>query len=106
MPVIVLAVETPQAGWVLLPALGKPSQLIPAEIAAAVIAQNRDPVQGIWQRAVVEQNPPEERVSWFIGGTFPSWEGIPLAITVILEDDNPALAEEIGRSVLRAAMLP
>ena len=106
VPVIVLAVETPQAGWVLLPALGKPSQLIPAEIAAAVVAQNRDPVQGIWQSAVVEQNPPEERVSWFIGGTFPSWEGIPLAITVILEDDNPALAEEIGRSVLRAAMLP
>ena len=105
-PAIVMAVKTLQAGWVLLPALDKPSQLIPAEIAASVVAQHRYSDQAIWYRVVMEQNQPEQSVSWFIGGTLPSWEGMPLAIALILEDDDPALAEDIGRSVLQAAMLP
>ena len=44
--------------------------------------------------------------AWFIGGTTSNWQGSPLAVAVLLEEDNPALAEEIGISLLETIVKP
>jgi hypothetical protein len=105
-PLLVLAVDTPQAGWVLLPGLEQPDQLVATEIAAQAINELRDLQQVIWYSVAVERAQQEQATTWFTGGTLPDWDGTPLAIAVVLEEDNPALAEDLGRSLLQSAMLP
>ena len=103
---LVLAVNTPQAGWVLLPSLEKPRQIIPAEATSKVVNRLAIPGQITWHSVVVEKNQPDQGISWFAGGTTPAWEGVPLAIAVVLEVENPILVKDIGEAVLQAAMLP
>ena len=55
---------------------------------------------------LVGPNGTGKSVTWYIGGTLPDWSGSPLAIAVLLEQDNPTLAAEIGRKTLQAAMQP
>jgi hypothetical protein len=42
-------------------------------------------------------------ISWYLAGTLPDWQGTPLAVAVALEEDDPALARWLGRSVLTKA---
>ncbi|HSF83189.1 MAG TPA: FtsW/RodA/SpoVE family cell cycle protein [Anaerolineales bacterium] len=105
-PLVVLAVNTPQAGWVLLPSLEKPSQLVTAEAAYEVATQLSHPELAIWYSVAVEQNQQDIGISWFSGGTLPGWEGLPLALVVIVEDNNPAVVENIGKTILQEALLP
>lgn len=105
-PLVVLAVNTPQAGWVLLPSLEKPSQLVTAEVAYEVATQLSHPELAIWYSVAAEQNQQDSGISWFSGGTLPGWEGLPLALVVIVEDNNPAVVENIGKTILQEALLP
>jgi hypothetical protein len=45
-------------------------------------------------------------LTWYIGGTLADWKGASLALALILEENNPLLAQEIGRSVFRDALNP
>jgi len=38
-------------------------------------------------------------VSWFVGGTPANWQGVPLAIVVVLEDSSPTQTAEIGQTL-------
>ncbi|MPM31760.1 hypothetical protein SDC9_78317 [bioreactor metagenome] len=38
-------------------------------------------------------------VSWFVGGTPANWQGVPLAIVVVLEDSTPTQTAEIGQTL-------
>jgi cell division protein FtsW (lipid II flippase) len=44
--------------------------------------------------------------SWFIGGTAADWEGIPLALALLMEEDAPLDARRIGTGLLTAATNP
>ena len=44
--------------------------------------------------------------SWFMGGTSSGWQGIPLAISLVLEDDAPFDARRIGTGLLQTATEP
>ena len=44
--------------------------------------------------------------TWFIGGTSPNRQAAPLALVVVLEEDNTRLAERIGKELLIDAMNP
>lgn len=105
-PKLVLAVNTSQADWVLLPAPDKPDQLLPGNATNTVLTQLSKPELGIWDIVIVEQSQAQNSLSWYSGGTLPSWDGIPLAVAVILEENNPDLAESIGTTLLKEAMLP
>ena len=48
----------------------------------------------------------EKAYSWFIGGTTATWQGTPLAVAVILESDNPTLANQMGAAILEAVLQP
>ncbi|MBN1449692.1 MAG: hypothetical protein JW963_01640, partial [Anaerolineales bacterium] len=99
---IALAVNTPQQGWVILPALDKPVEALPApfarETAQALAGENP-----YWSFTSATGKTPQ---TWYLAGTLPDWSGTPLALVVLLEEDNPKLAEEIGGELLNMALQP
>ncbi|MCK6539748.1 MAG: hypothetical protein L6Q26_06785, partial [Anaerolineales bacterium] len=104
-PRMALAVNTPRDGWVVLPALGKPigaSQPSGTEEAVLSFVSPRNNYWSHVGRAAGAESP----VTWFIGGTLANWQASPLAIVVLLEENNPREAERIGGELLVDAMYP
>ncbi len=104
-PRLAVSVETPHQGWVILPA-DSPVAVFgnPQAVSAAVnrLASQNLP---IWQ-SVSAQRYNSTAYTWFIGGTLPQWSGTPLAIAVLLEENNPQLAQTIGETLLQNALQP
>jgi cell division protein FtsW (lipid II flippase) len=100
---IAQAVREPAGGWVLLPSLGSSKQILSpdeARAAAARLALSNEP---IWQLTMV---PADEALTWYAAGTLPEWDAAPLVMVLVLEEQNPPLAEQIGGSMLLDAMGP
>ena len=102
-PMLVSAVNTPTAGWVLLPALGTSVEALSPETAAARVSSMEQPSARTWDHTQVVQPDTGQPVTWFVGGTQPGWSGTPLALALVLEEDDPAAAQEIGRQILTNA---
>jgi cell division protein FtsW (lipid II flippase) len=104
-PRIATAVDTPNEGWVVLPALGTPVEAIGAA-AADQTAQSLI-VDGESYWAYVGQAKSDEApVTWFMAGTPPNWQASPLVVVVLLEEDSVRLAQRIGKELLVDAMNP
>jgi hypothetical protein len=104
-PRIATAVNTPNDGWVVLPALGEPSEALPTSAANDAAASMVMEGANAWThigRAESEESP----VTWFLTGTPPNWQATPLVALVLLEADNPRLAQQIGQELLLDAMNP
>jgi len=99
---ITLAVNTPQQGWVILPALGELEESLPGPFAreTALTLADKNPYWGF--TGVDEDNP----LTWYLAGTLPDWSGTPLALVILLEENNPAMANSIGQSLLKTALQP
>ena len=99
---IALAVNTPQQGWVILPALDKPIEALPGPFAreTALALAGEDPY---WSFNGTGNDPP---LTWYLAGTLPDWSGTPLALIVVLEENNSTLAKIVGQSLLGLALLP
>jgi hypothetical protein len=104
-PRVATGVNTPGGGWVVLPALGTEFEAIPGAAADAIAQSLIDEGQVHWSY-VGEAASGESPVTWFIGGTPPNWQASPLVVVVLLEEQNPQMAQEIGRDLLSAAMNP
>ena len=94
--------NTPQQGWVILPALGESAEALPApfarESAQALAGDNP-----YWSYTSA---PGETPLTWYLAGTLPDWNGTPLALVALLEENDPALASEIGGALINAALQP
>ena len=104
-PRLAMAVDTPTQGWVILPALGEPATVFPSagatETAQALIVSG----QPFWQwEATVSQG--SQSFSWSLAGTVPNWQSSPLAVVVLLEENNPREAGSISQTLLEAATKP
>jgi hypothetical protein len=104
-PRLTLAVNTQADGWVILPASGEPItalNAIAAQNAASALAMEEKP---FWEynSTIVD---PKSPISWYLAGTLPSWQGVPLVVVVLLEENDPQQASLIGRSVLEKAIQP
>ena len=103
-PRLVLAVNTPAQGWVVL----SPEQenypgfsgSTTTGVEMLVIAGT--PTWGSVGTAWVN----EDQITWFIGGTLPEWKGTPLSIAVVIEAKNPELAWQTGTTILDQTILP
>lgn len=104
-PRIATAVNTPNDGWVVLPALGAPLEVIPASTADETAESYRIEGQNYWVHTGQGESE-ESPVTWLIGGTLPNWQATPLVVTVLLEEDNQRLVERIGQELLTDAMTP
>lgn len=105
VPRLAVAVNTISEGWVILPTLGEPSAVFltgPADSAAASYAVGSSP---FWQFSA-SAGTQAEPFTWSLGGTLPGWQGTPVVVVVLLEEDYPELAEYIGLELLESATRP
>ncbi|MCU0489730.1 MAG: penicillin-binding transpeptidase domain-containing protein, partial [Anaerolineales bacterium] len=102
-PGLVTAIKEPERGWVLQPTLASSQRLFGEAQVKAAVRQLAVPGQLYWQTLAVASLG-DEVVTWWLGGTLPEWNGAPLALVVLLEENNPALAEEIGQKTLQNGM--
>jgi cell division protein FtsW (lipid II flippase) len=102
IPALINAVNTPTAGWVLLPAEGDAVQAVSPEIAAKRLSKLKVPGENFWESAVSSEVD-GQGVSWFLGGTTPDSGSPPIALALVLEEANPELARELGRQILEAS---
>jgi hypothetical protein len=98
-PRISMAVNTPEQGWVVLPAQGQAHEVIQAgaadEAAMSFIVQGKP----YWSHTG-QASTNETVITWLIAGTLPNWGGTPLVLIVTLEEDNIFLAEHIRQELL------
>lgn len=104
-PRLAMAVNTPNAGWVVLPALGTPIEAVDAAAADEAAKAFLPEGQNYWShRASATEK--ENSVTWFIAGTLPNWQASPLVVVVLLEEDNPEITQRIGQELIVDAMYP
>ncbi len=104
-PRIALAVNTPQEGWIILPALGQAMEAASPEAADAAAESFLVGGQSYWEY-IGQASQKESIITWYLGGTLPDWQGTRLAVVVALEEDNFYLAQQIGRSLLNSSIQP
>jgi len=105
-PLLVTAVNTPAAGWVLLTSSQATVSVYPPSEATAIVSDLKIADLPIWGTGSTAMNSSEKMVTWYVGGTAPDWNGTPLSIAVLLEEEDAGLAEMIGLGLLGEAMLP
>jgi cell division protein FtsW (lipid II flippase) len=111
-PRLVMAVDTPQSGWVVLPETEQSQsalQTLAANNTAHALASGELPVWQVVTEVSEAANLSSETnpgYAWYLGGTLPEWKGAPLAIAVLLEESNPQMLQEIGRSMFQKAIYP
>jgi penicillin-binding protein A len=103
-PKLAISVKTPQAGWVILPDLSQPVRIFPAGIAGRTADSMAAADLPIWQEVSRVSAGTGQGTTWYIAGTLSNWNGSPLVLALLLEEDNPSLAEEIGQAVMKAAL--
>jgi cell division protein FtsI/penicillin-binding protein 2 len=104
-PQFTLAVKTPAQGWISLPAQGQPQVIFSAQSSSQTAQLLQVPQEPYWEsmgRLESRAGP----LVWYLGGTLPNWQGTPLAIAVVIETDQPELAQKAGRGILEAATEP
>lgn len=100
---LALAYRTPSSTWENLVRLEDPRQLFQAD-AARTAAQALSADNGqTWQSTALAINGPDQTITWFTAGTGPAYPGTPLVVVVLLEQNNPLRAAEVGRAVLQFA---
>ncbi len=98
---LALAVDTPQSEWVILPALSEANELFSPKEASQLVTTFSGGDEVYWQ--IISSQKDEENLTWLLAGTPSDWSGTPLALVVLLEENNPVLAEEIARNLLLGA---
>jgi len=104
-PRIALAVNTPREGWVVLPALDDAYTALSAQAADRTALAFAKPGGSYWEWSATAKSG-QAIVTWYVGGTLPSWRGVPLSLALLMESDDLPAAERIGESILGAAMTP
>jgi cell division protein FtsW (lipid II flippase) len=99
---IALAANTLQQNWVILPALGNSVEALPGPFARETAKSLADK-NPYWSFTGIDKETP---VTWYLAGTLPDWNGTPLALVVVLEEDNPTLAKMTGQKLLETALKP
>ncbi len=104
-PRIAMAVNTPNAGWVVLPALGTPFEALQAQAADETAQALQVNGQNYWAHTGIAESK-ESPITWFITGTLPNWQASPLVVVVLLEENNVRLVQRVGQELLVDAMSP
>jgi cell division protein FtsW (lipid II flippase) len=105
-PLLVMAVDTPQSGWVMLPALSEPVEVFSPQTARATVEALADPSLPTWQTTGCLRYTASEGACWTLGGTREAWPGAPFALALLVEKFDPVLVTSLGRAMLEAAVTP
>jgi cell division protein FtsI/penicillin-binding protein 2 len=104
-PQLATSVNTPLLGWVVLPG-GTPTFMFPPAAIAETTNLLAIADSPFWQ-VLASGFTPDGPITWYISGTRASaWQGTPLTLVLVLEEDNPSLAQTIGEQILRSTIQP
>ena len=104
-PILVVAINSPIEGWIILPPLSEPVPVFASDMVTEITERLIIKGLPIWQwNARVSKE--DQVYSWSLGGTLASEQSTPLAVAVLLEKDDPDLAGAIGRALLETALNP
>jgi cell division protein FtsW (lipid II flippase) len=101
-PKIVVSVNTSKGGWISLSKETK-SQVMPANQANSINKFLKSEDISGWE-ITAQGNDLKTKVAWYIAGTPSSWLGKPLTVVLVLENQNPLKAREIGREIYMLAI--
>lgn len=103
-PKIITGIRTEDGGWDVLSALESVrSVLTPSEVSRLV--SHLEINQGShWEIVQVVKSGNEPRVTWYVAGTVPEWDGRPMALAVLLEGNFPEAAQKIGLAILNSVI--
>ena len=104
-PRIALAVNTPQQGWIVLPALDTTSKIFSLDMANSITLQLSSQNHTYWEWAGIARSN-QEFSTWYLAGTLPNWQGTPLALAILIEGNNQSIAQSIGRQLIQASIKP
>ncbi len=101
---IASAADSPLQGWLVLPGPAAPVlPILSSRNDTAKLLQINDlPIWEITATAHTAQG----KITWYLGGTISDWKGAPLAIAIVLENDDPNYAQKIGEEMLRMMLVP
>ncbi len=103
-PRIAMAVNTPTESWVILPG-DQTTENPRLESRANAIKMLQMENLPAWQVTATAQGD-NGKISWFLAGTNADWQGIPLSLAIVLEQDDPETAKLIGDEILQSMLLP
>jgi cell division protein FtsW (lipid II flippase) len=104
-PLLALAVNTHEQGWVIFSSPPEPIAVLSASAVEQATSTLAMPGKPFWEYGSVDQGA-HNSISWYLAGTLPNWQGAPLVVVVVLEENDPQQASLIGRSVLEKAIQP
>jgi len=103
-PRIASAVNTPILGWVVLPSIANsPPPELRGRIAAEKLLQMGD--MPAWSTTATSPTA-NGKITWFLAGTTAEWQGAPLALALVIEDNDPNGAQKIGNEILKMILMP
>ena len=103
---LVSAVKLPQQGWIAFKSDDIPVPILDAHEAAARWDTLSQGSTTGWQIVRSIANEPASNVTWFIGGSKPDWSGTPITLVILLEEENPTLAQQMGNALLDKILIP
>ena len=103
-PKLAISVHTSNQGWVIFPS-NNPIQIFTANETQSTTDQLAANGVPIWQIVASAQSK-KTVVTWVLAGTDQEWKGSPLALALVLEQDNPALAQKISSTLLTSTAIP
>jgi hypothetical protein len=104
VPRLVSSIHTPHQGWVILPVETDNKPVLDRERAGKTADALAVKDMPFWQATSHSITQERGKVTWYLGGTLDTFQGTPLAICIVLEEDNPSLAVEIGQAILKTAI--
>jgi cell division protein FtsW (lipid II flippase) len=102
-PRITSAVNIPDQGWSVLPLESPSGAVLNQASASANFLKTTD--LPAWYVTATAQTA-NGLVSWFLGGTIPDWKGTPMALALVLEENNPRLVQQIGSNIMQFLLQP
>lgn len=102
-PRVAIAVNTPEQGWVVLPELGEAREVLQARAANDAATSFIQDGKTYWSYSGLGQAA-STSVSWFIAGTPPNWQGTPLVLVAVVEENNPVFVQKIGDELINKAL--
>lgn len=104
-PRLALAVNTTHQGWVVLPGASTTTTALSMTVPDDLRLPGLEGLP-VWEAVGRAETDDKKIITWYVSATLASWPGAPLAMSLVLEEDNPDLAVQIGRNVMHAAIDP
>ena len=99
-PKLVNSYKSPTGEWIAYDHASTEQQAIPVQMSQALRDLFRSSSYALWYQSGHAQLENDGILTWYMGGTTSDWHGTPLAIAVAIENNNPALAQQIGTQLL------